>query len=133
MIKVQIIGRVGKKPEIRNTKAGRPVANFNIAVSAGKDANGEYISKWYPITCWDGRAELAEKIVEKGDLILVEGSPEISTWTDKNNELHTELQVHAKYLQLLARSKRGEGKEVSPLTSEQVELPADSDFSDLPF
>ena len=106
MIKVQLIGRVGSKPELRTTKAGRPVANFNIAVSAGKDDNGEYVSKWYPVTCWDGRAELAVKIVEKGDLLLIEGSPEISQWDDKNGEQHTELMVHCKFLQLLARSTK---------------------------
>ena len=92
------------------------MANFNIAVSAGKDDKGEYVSKWYPVTCWDGRAELAVKIVEKGDLLLIEGSPEISQWDDKNGEQHTELMVHCKFLQLLARStKRDAGAAPIPV------------------
>lgn len=132
MIKVQLIGRVGSKPELRTTKAGRPVANFNIAVSAGKDANGEYVSKWYPVTCWDGRAELAVKIVEKGDLLLIEGSPEISTWTDKKDEEHTELMVHCKFLQILARSKRKDGDEATPVAATNVQ-DATQIFDDLPF
>lgn len=131
MIKVQLIGRVGSKPELRTTKAGRPVANFNIAVSAGKDANGEYVSKWYPVTCWDGRAELAVKIVEKGDLLLIEGSPEISTWTDKKDEEHTELMVHCKFLQILARSKRKDGEE-SPVAAVNTQEVVQT-FDDLPF
>lgn len=130
MIKVQLIGRVGSKPELRSTKAGRPVANFNIAVSAGKDANGEYVSKWYPVTCWDGRAELAVKIVEKGDLLLIEGSPEVSTWTDKKDEDHTELMVHCKFLQILARSKRNEGEQQVATVATQETTQA---FDDLPF
>lgn len=133
MIKVQLIGRVGTKPELRNTKAGRPVSNFNVAVNAGKDANGEYVSKWYPITCWDGRAELAVDIIEKGDLVLIEGSPEISSWTDKNNEDHHELQIHCKFIQLLARSKKREEGGVNPLSSASVSDVAPSEFSDLPF
>lgn len=133
MIKIQLIGRVGSKPELRTTKAGRPVANFNIAVSAGKDANGEYVSKWYPVTCWDGRAELAVKIVEKGDLLLIEGSPEISQWENKSGEQQTELMVHCKYLQLLARStKRGGSDEVSPVANAPVQETTGA-FDDLPF
>jgi len=131
MIKLQLIGRVGYKPELRQTKAGRPVANFNVAVSAGKDANGEYVSKWYPVTCWDGRADLAVKIIEKGDLVLIEGSPEISSWVDKKEEEHLELMVHCKFLQVLARSRRnkdGEESVSSVSTQEVVQT-----FEDLPF
>jgi single stranded DNA-binding protein len=131
MIKVTLIGRVGSKPEQRATKAGRPVVNFNVAVSAGKDANGEYISKWYPITCWDGRAELAVKLLEKGDLVMIEGSPEVSSWQDKKGEDHIELAVHCKYLQLLARSNKRQGAE--PEAEAEVSATAASAFDDLPF
>lgn len=137
MVKVQLIGRAGSKPELRTTKAGRPVANFNVAVSAGKDANGEYVSKWYPVTCWDGRAELAVKIVEKGDLLLIEGSPEISTWVDKKDEEHVELMVHCKFIQLLARSKKGSGSDdvqaLSTVQTQDVVQEIATDFGDLPF
>jgi single-strand DNA-binding protein len=130
MIKLQLIGRVGSKPEMRATKAGRPVANFNVAVSAGKDSNGEYVSKWYPVTCWDGRAELAVKIIEKGDLVLIEGSPELSSWVDKKDEEHLELMVHCKFLQVLARSKRKDGEpEVATVATQEVT----QGFDDLPF
>jgi single-strand DNA-binding protein len=130
MIKLQLIGRVGSKPELRQTKAGRPVANFNVAVSAGKDANGEYTSKWYPVTCWDGRAELAVKIIEKGDLVLIEGSPELSSWVDKKDEEHLELMVHCKFLQVLARSKRKDGEDpVATVAPQEIT----QSFDELPF
>ena len=129
MIKVQLIGRVGSKPELRSTKSGKNVSNFNIAVSAGKDANGEYVSKWYPISCWEAKAEYVVKAVNKGDLLFIEGTPDVSTWTDKNGEAHNELAVSCKYIQVLARSgKRTGGEEEVSSTTMQAES-----FSDLPF
>jgi len=130
MIKVQLIGRVGSKPELRSTKSGRNVSNFNVDVSAGKDANGEYVSKWYGVTCWEAKADLAEKIVNKGDLLFIEGNPEISSWTDKSGVEHNELSVNCKYLQVLARSKRAGGEE-APVQATIMQEP--DPLSELPF
>ena len=107
MIKVQLIGNVGSNPTVRMTQKGRQVANFNVAVHGAKDANGEEKSTWYPVACWDGRAELADKIVKKGDLIWIEGTPDISTWTDKNDVEHVEIAITAKFIQVLRRSSKG--------------------------
>lgn len=127
MIKVQLIGYVGARPVVRSTQKGRPVANFNVAVHGAKDANGEEKSTWYPVTCWDGRAELADKIVQKGDLIWIEGTPEISSWTDKNDVEHTEISITAKYIQVLSRSrKQGDGE-----TSSRAEM--QQSLEELPF
>lgn len=122
MIKVQLIGYVGARPTIRATQKGRQVANFNVAVHGAKDANGEEKSTWYPIACWDGRAELADKIVQKGDLIWIEGTPEISSWTDKSDVEHTEIAITAKFIQVLKRSGKGKEDEVAPRASMQQSL-----------
>lgn len=107
MIKLQMIGRVGAKPELRKTQTGRGVTNFNVAINEGKDADGNEKSTWYPITCWDGRAELAAEIVEKGDLMWVEGTPELRQWTGKDGVEHSEIAVNCKYMKILARSSKG--------------------------
>ena len=127
MIKVQLIGYVGSRPTMRQTQKGRPVANFNVAVHGAKDANGEEKATWYPVTCWDGRAELADKIVQKGDLIWIEGTPEISSWTDRNDVEHTEIAVMAKYIQVLSRSKKGTE------SGERVSAEMQASLEDLPF
>jgi single-strand DNA-binding protein len=122
MIKVQLIGYVGARPTVRATQKGRQVANFNVAVHGAKDANGEEKSTWYPISCWDGRAELADKIVQKGDLIWIEGTPEISSWTDKNDVEHTEIAITAKFIQVLKRSGKGKEEDVAPRAAMQQSL-----------
>jgi single-strand DNA-binding protein len=122
MIKVQLIGYVGAKPSVRATQKGRQVANFNVAVHGAKDANGEEKSTWYPIACWDGRAELADKVVQKGDLIWIEGTPEISSWTDKNDVEHTEIAITAKFIQVLKRSGKAKEEGEAPRAAMQESL-----------
>lgn len=122
MIKVQLIGYVGAKPSVRATQKGRQVANFNVAVHGAKDSNGEEKSTWYPIACWDGRAELADKVVQKGDLIWIEGTPEISSWTDKNDVEHTEIAITAKFIQVLKRSGKAKEEGEAPRAAMQESL-----------
>jgi single-strand DNA-binding protein len=129
MIKVQMIGRVGGDPVMRQTNKGRPVANFNVAIHGEKDDKGEAKATWYPITCWDGRAEIAEKVVKKGDLIWIEGTPQVSSWTDKNGTPHNDLNIHAKYLQVLSRST----KNIAEGNGAMVSKPAADDIDDIPF
>jgi single-strand DNA-binding protein len=137
MIKLQMIGRVGGKPELRTTQKGRPVTNFNIAINEGKDENGVEKSTWYPITCWDGRAELAAQIVDKGDLMWVEGTPELRQWTGKDGVAHSEIAVNCKYMKILARSSKrvGENAESEPYQKAAPTAPASAvdSLDDIPF
>ena len=135
MIKLQMIGRVGAKPELRQTQKGRPVTNFNIAINEGKDENGVEKSTWYPITCWDGRADLAAQIVDKGDMMWVEGTPELRQWTGKDGVEHSEIAVNCKYMKILSRSsKRNVGEDGAYQKPEYAKpkSPADS-LDDIPF
>jgi single-strand DNA-binding protein len=131
MIKVQMIGRVGGDPTTRQTAKGRPVANFNVAIHGEKDDKGEAKATWYPITCWDGRADIAEKVVRKGDLIWIEGTPQVSAWTDKNGVAHNDLNIHAKYIQVLSRSTKNIAEGNGGMTSKPA-APAE-DLDEIPF
>jgi single-strand DNA-binding protein len=129
MIKVQMIGRVGGDPTTRQTAKGRPVANFNVAIHGEKDDKGEAKATWYPITCWDGRAEIAEKVVRKGDLIWIEGTPQVSSWTDKAGVAHNDLNIHAKYIQVLSRST----KNIQEGNGAMIAKPVADDVDEIPF
>lgn len=140
MIKLQLIGRVGKQPETRATKNGRNVTNFSIAINKGKDKDGNEDTQWFPVTCWDGRADLAQDLLNAGDLVYVEGTPELNTWSDRNGKERTDIQVTAKFLQLLSRGKAGlEKKAAGGFTkggsygSKASTQNKDEDFGDLPF
>lgn len=82
--KVQVIGRLGKEPEIRHTQQGKAIASFTLASSeTWKDKSGEKQERteWFNVVCFsEGLSGVIEKYVHKGDLIYVEGSLKTRTY-----------------------------------------------------
>jgi single-strand DNA-binding protein len=74
--KVILIGNVGQKPELRQTKTETPVTDFSIAMSEKwRTKNNEERSEttWAKIVCWGRLAESIVPVIEKVDLVYVEG------------------------------------------------------------
>ena len=72
---VQLIGRLGKDPEVK-TFGDKKKVSFTIATSdTYKNAKGEKVddTQWHNIVIWGKRAEVAEKYFKKGQEIVVEG------------------------------------------------------------
>lgn len=68
--KVQLIGNVGKDPEVRYLDSGVAVATFPLATTdrAYTLANGTQVperTEWHNIVLWRGLAETAEKYVQQ--------------------------------------------------------------------
>lgn len=70
--KVTLIGRVGQNFEVKGIENGS-VANFSIATTekVGKDKE---VTDWHNIVVWNGLAVIAGNLLQKGSLVLVEGS-----------------------------------------------------------
>jgi single-strand DNA-binding protein len=74
--KVQLIGRLGKDPEIRYTQGSEAVANVSLATfESWKDKNGEKQEKteWHNLVFYRRLAEVVGEHLKKGALIYVEG------------------------------------------------------------
>jgi single-strand DNA-binding protein len=87
--KVELIGRLGKDPEIRNLQNSSSVANFSVATSESwKDKrSGERQEKteWHNIVVWNEKTiEFVEKYLKKGDLVRIEGKLQTRKWEDKD-------------------------------------------------
>ena len=86
--KVELIGRLGKDPEIKNLSNGSAVANFSVATSESwKDKrSGEKVEKteWHNIVVWNEKTiEFVEKYLGKGDLVRIEGKLQTRSWEDQ--------------------------------------------------
>ena len=97
--KVQLIGHLGAKPEVKDTENGRKLAQFNLATSESyRNAKGEKITEtqWHRIVAWGKLAEIAEKYLDKGKEVAVEGKLVNRSYTDKdgNKKYITEIQVN---------------------------------------
>ena len=61
LCKIQIIGNLGRDPELRYTPNGRPVATFSVAVNQAtkNQQTGEWVeaTDWFRVSVWGDRAE----------------------------------------------------------------------------
>lgn len=87
--KVQIIGNLGRDPEVRHTQDGKPIVNLSVATSESwKDRNtGERKerSEWHRVVIFnEGLAKIAEQYLKKGSTVYLEGQLQTRKWTDKD-------------------------------------------------
>ena len=74
--KVQLIGNLGNDPEIINLESGKTLAKFSIATNESyKNSKGEKVTEtqWHNIIAWGRTATLAEKFLQKGKEVAIEG------------------------------------------------------------
>ncbi len=112
--KLQIIGHVGKDPEMRYTPAGQPVTNFSVATSrkwTGNDGQPKEETVWFKVTAWSKLAETCNQYVTKGMLIMCEGRlpAQINIWTDQTGAPRAGYDLTADTVKFL--SSRTEGRE----------------------
>jgi single-strand DNA-binding protein len=96
--KVQLIGNLGGKPEIRNLEGGKKLARFSVATNETyRNAKGEKVTEtqWHNLVAWGKVADIAEKYMDKGSEVAIEGKLTNRTYTDKdgNKKSITEIQV----------------------------------------
>jgi single-strand DNA-binding protein len=88
---VQLIGNLGRDPDIRNTQGGGRIANLSIATTESwKDkVSGERMERteWHRVVVFsDGLANIVEQYLRKGSKIFVQGALQTRKWTDQNGQ-----------------------------------------------
>src|SRR5688572_2293583 len=96
--KVQLIGNLGNDPEIKTIEGGKKLAKFRIATNEYyHNAKGEKVkeTQWHNLVAWGKVAEIAEKYLNKGKEIAIEGKLVNRSYNDKdgNKKYITEVQV----------------------------------------
>src|SRR5207244_63166 len=74
--KVQLIGNLGKAPEVRNAEKGKKMVRFSVATNESyRDAAGEKVNEtqWHNLVAWGKLADIAEKYLAKGTEVAIEG------------------------------------------------------------
>lgn len=107
--KVQLIGNLGKDPEIRFTPEGKQVAKFSMAANRTyKNKDGESIedTQWFNIEAWTGLAKVVEDHLKKGDRIYIEGRLKTESY-DKDGETKYFTKVVVQQMIMLGSSRNG--------------------------
>jgi single-strand DNA-binding protein len=94
--RVQLIGRLGQEPEIKELTNGRKMAKFSIATNEyyfNKDGEKVEETNWHNLVAFGKTAELIEQYRHKGDEVIVDGRLTSHTYTDKNDEKRFAVEV----------------------------------------
>ena len=106
--KVILVGNVGKDPDIRYLDNHICVANLTLATSdRGYVAqNGTQVperTEWHNIVCWRRLAEFAEKYIQKGTQVFIEGRITTRDYTDQTGQKRYRTEIVADNIQLTGR------------------------------
>ena len=110
--KVQIIGRLGKDPELRYTQSGSPVCSFSVATDesyTGQDGNKVDRVEWHKISCFQRQAENCANFLKKGSLVYVEGSLATRKYQDQQGQDRYVTEIKAQRVQFLDRKGDNQG------------------------
>ncbi len=109
--RVMLLGHLGADPELRVTPGGQAVLKLRLATNETYlDRNNvrQERTEWHRVTVWGRRAEALGKILQKGDLLFVEGRLQTSSY-EKNGEKRYSTEVVANNI-VLPGSGRGRGE-----------------------
>jgi single-strand DNA-binding protein len=84
---VRLTGFLGAAPEIKFTGNEKKLARISLATHGyRRDANNEVVktTDWHQLVLWEKQAELAEKYLDKGSEIAIEGRLSNRFYTDKD-------------------------------------------------
>jgi single-strand DNA-binding protein len=96
--KVQLIGNLGNAPEVKQLNGGKKMVRFSVATNETyRNAKGEKVveTQWHSLIAWGKVADIAEKYLQKGSEVAIEGKLINKSYCDKqgNKKYITEVQV----------------------------------------
>ena len=96
---VRLIGNLGGTPEVKELHQGKKMAKFSLATTENyKDADGNKVSEtqWHNIVAWGRQADFAQKYLEKGNQIAIEGKLLTRMYVDREGikRYFTEINVN---------------------------------------
>lgn len=132
---MEIIGRVTANATVSETKAGKKVVNFSIAINDTYKTRGntevQKIVTYVNCSYWINPGVAA--YLTKGSLVECSGRVGANAWTNKEGEVKASLTFHVNTIKLHGKPNSGGTVPASivPMTTAPVALSAVAD--DLPF
>ena len=102
--KVQLIGRLGKDPEIVTFEDGNKLAKFSMATDDSyKNKDGQKVERayWHDLVVRGGLVNVVQNYVTKGQEIAIEGKLTNRSWEDKEGKTRYTTEIMCNELLLL--------------------------------
>jgi single-strand DNA-binding protein len=111
MNRVNLIGRITNKPELRYTTNGIAFTRFNIAINQGYGDNKK--TDFIPIIVWKKQAENVCQYLDKGSQVGIEGRIQTGSYDDKDGKKVYTFDVVVDNITFLDSKKTQENEQVS--------------------
>lgn len=126
---VNILGRLGKDPELRYTQSQIPVCEFPLATDGPNKT-----TDWHRVQVWEKQAENAAKYLSKGRQAHVSGRLKYEKYTDKEGIERYVTKIVAGSVQFLDGGEKQQQDEVKKsLPAEEPVASTDDMLEAIPF
>ena len=122
--KIIIMGRLVADPELRQTASNVSNVKFTVAVDRNYTPQGqEKQTDFISVVAWRQTAEFINKYFAKGSMIVVEGSLQTGSFTDKNGVKRYTTDVIAEQV-YFAESKKNAEKPQQNSSQDKEQFPS---------
>ena len=131
---VELIGHLGHKPELRQTRNGTPVASFSVATNVSWYDNDRQVQErtdWHRVVAWGRLAGTISEHLDTGSQVHIMGSLRTRQWTDDAGVKRWTTEIHAGRVLLLGRRSHypeGSLDTVEPPPPEQAPAATDDEI-----
>ncbi|MBS1666328.1 MAG: single-stranded DNA-binding protein [Bacteroidetes bacterium] len=130
---MEIIGRITKNATVSETKAGKKVVNFSIAINdtyKSKDSSEvQKLVTYVNCSYWINPGVAA--LLNKETVVECTGRIGVNAWTDKNGEARASLTFHVNNIKLHGGAKSNIDTTAAPVITTPAAMAEATD--DLPF
>ncbi|MGF7077731.1 single-stranded DNA-binding protein [Mucilaginibacter sp. UYCu711] len=105
---VRLTGRLGAAPKLKAIDEDKKVAKISLATNYyKKNGKGETVQEthWHQLILWNRQAEIAEKYLDKGSQIAIEGRLANRFYTDKDGAKHYVTEVIVSEVMMLDKKE----------------------------
>ncbi len=129
MNRIELVGRLTAKPELRYTNSNIPFSSFTIAVNRPKQKDKEQETDFIDCRVWRGQAENLANYQDKGSLISVEGSLRKESYQDQEGNKKYVVYVSVDRIGYLESKKARENQDID-LHSQRNDYITEDPFAD---
>ena len=128
---VTLVGRTTKDLELKQTKSGKSVLAFTLAVNKdSKNEDGTYDADFIDCVAFEKRAEAIARYVHKGDRLGITGKISTRTYQRNDGSNAKAVEIIVEGFEFLESKKNGDGQNAPTKAPHWEEI---NDDGDLPF
>jgi single-stranded DNA-binding protein len=99
------MGRATNASEELESSKGKKFSKFGLAINEYDHETEDYAPVFYNVVNFFRQPLRASEKVDKGDVVIVQGTPDIKTYTSADGEIKLDRSVRASYVKVFDKIK----------------------------